>query len=281
MVFLVNSSCLGTEFSSCFKDVLEKKYHMKIIHTHTSAWPKISPAERLIRTMKNITFHLFFQLKTLRLDNVLKLAELIYNHRPHRSISYLQPISLHHCTHLAAKICKLNDEKHRYHQLTSMGDQLKQKDSEILRIGQMVRIKSQRSIFKKFQPLKSPLWSSEMYRITNIDTGKWPRRYSLQGHKKTFYAHELLRIPSLYPVDVQEKKKHPRILVNDYHFPSRSYLRSGKKKQDNDPMYTILLNRKLATVSQKELKNYKESLGDSSIAYSSLFSEIPHSDYIV
>ena len=237
--------------------------------------------ERYVKSMKAITFHILYIYSTLRIDNVVKLCNEIYNLKGHRSLENYCPRDVHFDKHIACKIARLNSLNFQKHRSECMAAEAKLPIQDTLKIGQKVKLRMQRSIFRKHQPLKLSLWSENVYRIVDIDRNNYPYLYSIDKHHKRFYAFELLALPEIYPIDIPSIRKS-KILVDSYHFPSTPYLRSGKTKKNTDePIYSILKQGQVQSATKAELANYKHLMGENSLAYSSFFNDPKNAKFIV
>ena len=189
---------------------------------------------------------------------------------------------VHFDTYYASKIAKLNMFEFQKHNSDSMARQCKIPPTDTLTIGQRVKILVQRSVFRKHQPLKSSVWSQDIFHITRIDNTKYPPVYHLSNHNKKFYAFELQALPELYPLNDNNQTPENKIMVDSFHFPERSYLRSGRNKIDlQEPIYSIMKKGQISSVTKKDLEHYKKTFGSGSLVYSSFFSEPKNSKYIV
>ena len=222
-----------------------------------------------------------FVYRTLAIDNVVKIANALYNLKPHSSLNFRTPTEIHFDKFLSCKMARLSVFEYQKHNLDSMAMQARLPVQETLRVGQKVKIMMQRSIFRKHLPLQRSLWSQDIFRITGIDDSKYPPVYTLDKHHKKFYAFELQGLPEIYPIDEPSREKST-ILVDSFHLPERAYLRSGKGRTDsNDPIYSILKKGKISSATRQDLLDYKKLLGNNSLKYSSFFSNEKNSKYIV
>ena len=154
----------------------------------------------------------------------------------------------------------------------------KTKPSERLEIGNKVKVRISRHIFRKTNPLRQSIWSKNDYVIKDIDMSKFPPLYELHGLLKRYYAFQLLPLSNFYPLDTS--KNRPAILVNNFRIPEDNYLRSGKDSSRKiAPLYQILKDGKVYEVTKDDLEFYKKTLGKNSISYSSYFND--HPDVIV
>ena len=147
-----------------------------------------------------------------------------------------------------------------------------------LEIGDKVRLRLKDSIFRKESPIANPRWSDTIHSITDIDTKTFPYLISVTNTKKKFYAFQLQKLSTAYPLD----KDTPKILVQSFRIANEPYLRSQKSFDHKDKvMYTILKHGKVEEVPTSDLLSYKKQFGDSILAYSSYFKDSPMNKYIV
>ena len=223
-------------------------------------------------------FSICFHYRSLDIKRVLSLANVIYNNRAHRGLHNLSPSKVHNCPHSASLIARLNDLTLRKRELSSMETYRKTKPSERLEIGNKVKVRISRHIFRKTNPLRQSIWSKNDYVIKDIDMSKFPPLYELHGLLKRYYAFQLLPLSNFYPLDTS--KNRPAILVNNFRIPEDNYLRSGKDSSRKiAPLYQILKDGKVYEVTKDDLEFYKKTLGKNSISYSSYFND--HPDVIV
>ena len=328
---------IGGEFQSVFLDTIKKKHNIHWYTTHVGPHNKVSIIERSIRSAKSVFFRLvtyighwslvtshqpptFLNLpklyppcirlllsyKTTSFQNLIKLTEIILNHRPHSGIhkvnfiilpQLLKPIShnytplypilnpcqftparAHFDSHIAAKIAQLNSLTFQQHQFQAMTLFSKTPKSARLEIGDKVRLRLKDSIFRKESPIANPRWSDTIHSITDIDTKTFPYLISVTNTKKKFYAFQLQKLSTAYPLD----KDTPKILVQSFRIANEPYLRSQKSFDHKDKvMYTILKHGKVEEVPTSDLLSYKKQFGDSILAYSSYFKDSPMNKYIV
>ena len=174
------------------------------------------------------------------------------------------------------------DNEYRQHQLMSMELFSHVKPRDVITVNSRVKVQKLRSVFRKFQPLHSPLWSEEIYTVTKIDKQKFPFVYEVTGLKKKFYAFQLLKVSEYYPLE-RKNSLETRILVQKCVVPSRFTLRSGRKTVLNDEnvIYTILKDNVVSTVDKEELIRFKRSLGNDVLVYSPFFSKPANLKFIV
>ena len=281
VAFLFGAIFSGGEFRGGFKTTLSNKFKIRVIHTSTGFFPKCSPIERAVRSYKSIMFSVCFHYGTLKIDNILQLTNHIYNRRRHQGIGLLTPLSAHFCTHAASIVSQLNDANHLQHKLDAAAVYSRTKPREILQIGDRVKVRLERSIFRKHQPLSRSLWSESTSEITAIDTNDFPPLYSLENHTKKFYGFELLKVSKYFPIVEARKNREAKILVNDYKLSKKTFLRSGREKLDeSEPIYSILKDGHISFINRDELKSYKKIFGSQALLYSSHFNHPPHNAYI-
>ena len=226
--------------------------------------------------MKRIVFSLCYHFRTLKMENIVQLANILYNRRKHSSTG-LPPYVCHNSAWAASLLAKLNGVNYTYQQIQSMGFLARSKPRDILNIGSKVKIRLLKNIFNKFKPLEHPMWSETVHTITRIDSSSYPYLYSVTDSRKKYYSFQLLKINDYYPLD---KEKREKILVNNYSRPESNYLRSGITKE-GDVLYNILKDNKILNVSKEDLKEFKKSFGENSLAYSSFFKDDIHRSFIV
>ena len=242
----------------------------------------MAPCERAVKTLKQICYHLCFLYRTLKLENIIGLTEKVYNHKAHQGLGgELSPHQVHMDTHNTALVSKLNAITHQKHKLDAMGLQSKIPKKDMLKINDKVKYLVKRSTFRKIRPLKRSIWSDEVCRIVDIDTSLFPAMYTIENHRNKFYAWELLRVGSFYPLE-ENRAHQSKILVDSYKLQSSPFLRSGRQKEQFDqPIYTILRNGERSTATRNELESLKKELGKDVLLYSSFFNKSPHRQYIV
>ena len=231
--------------------------------------------------MKRHVFHLCHYFATLRIDNIIHLANILYNRRVHRSIG-TRPLIAHFCTHAAHVIKKMNDCQYRHHQLSSMTEYVKKTARDRIKIGSRVKVQKLRSIFRKFQPLSNSFWSDSVHTVTKIDTTKFPYIYHVSDLRKRFYSFQLLLVSQYFPI-TERTSFDSKILVKDCKQPNRYELRSGHRSKDlnGDVTYNILKNNELLSVDRNKLLQFKSAYGSDVLAYSSFFSHPDHLQFIV
>ena len=151
---------------------------------------------------------------------------------------------------------------------------------EVLKIGDRVKVRVPRSIFRKHKPLTRSIWSDDTYKIVGIDESDYPPIYSLENHKKRFYHHELLRVSEHFPLETRGLEARPKILVNDYQLTETNYLNSGQRKT-NRAIYSVMKDGKISSCTADELKMFKNVYGPDTLLWSSYFNRAPHSKFIV
>ena len=214
------------------------------------------------------------------MDHVIELCNHLFNHRPHNGIGKIQPFVAHFSPHASCIVSRLNAMNHLDHGTRSSALFTKQPPHETLRIGDRVKVRVPRSIFRKHKPLTRSIWSQDTYKVVEIDLSDFPPVYSLENHKKRFYRHELLRLSEHFPLETRGRESKPKILVNDYQLTETKYLRSGQRKT-NRAIYSIMKDGKISLCTADELKMYKNVYGPEALLWSSYFNKPPHNKFIV
>ena len=172
-----------------------------------------------------------------------------------------------------------------------MGFHSKIPSQDKIEVGSRVKIRVPRNIFRKNNPLRKSVWSSDTYLVKNIDFSKFPPIYTLNNDKQ-YYDFQLLKLGPYYPLEQSspleepgDRSHHPPgMLVNSYRIDEESTprLRSGSRATSKPNItYNVLSDGSVRNISELELRLYKKTFGEQSIAYSSLFNSKPHSEFII
>ena len=155
-----------------------------IHHYHTFTDKKASIVERWNRTLKSHMYRNFTERNSLRwIDSLSRLVNT-YNHLTHGTIG-MKP----------ARVKKSHENTlwERIHKTKT-----KHKDSNLFRVGDIVRVSRVKSIFGKGY---TPNWTEELFKIATVIKTN-PRTYRLEDLlgeriRGTFYGHEMrtTRIP--------------------------------------------------------------------------------------
>jgi transposase InsO family protein len=185
----------GSEFKSIFLRTLKEDYGIKTYFVRTGVFLKVSPIERLIRSIKSLFFSYTIKFKTLKLENILQLIQQRYNHRIHSSLFGFTPYQVHYDKHAASIVVTKMNRSFRQIQHQSKLIYLKKPYFQKFQIGDMVFLKSKKTPFDKEFSLKQ----SRPYKISSIDKTFFPYLYRLKGisnmmgdnKPRRFYSHEL------------------------------------------------------------------------------------------
>ena len=271
----------GKEFLSVFKSTLANKYGTKIYNLHTGPHPKISVVERTIRSFKALCFQIFYNYNTLNVKDTLQLVNHVFNERPHKGIYGYSPNMAHKCPHTASIIARLNHLKYAEREYEAMTLYNKKPKDEHISPGDRVRVRVQRGVFRTANPLRASIWSKNIFVVTHKDLSQFPATFSLDNTSKKYYNFQLLKLSKYFPIDTASHFK-PQILVNTYRLSEGHKLRSGKTSSSApEAIYTILMNGKISEVDEAELKLYKRTLGEHSLAYSAHFNSPPNSSFVI
>ena len=159
-----------------------------------------------------------------------------------------------------------------------------------IELGSRVKVRVPRNIFKRHDPLRKSIWSDDTYLVQSIDFSTFPPIYKLDNDKK-YYDFQLLKLGPYYPLDQSStpeagnRRPHPPgMLVNSYRIDEESTprLRSGSRTSSNPAItYNVLSDGNVRDISELELRMYKKTFGEQSIAYSSMFNSKPHSEFLI
>ena len=249
-----------------------------LIVTHCSI---VTFLERAIRSAKEVMFRLLLHFQTNHIDNIVKLTMAIMNHRCHRGIYNFSPFSAHTDTHVMSEISRMNSITRKHRENLSMSQYAKQSPQQRLNLGDLVRVRQKRHIFKK-SPIFYPIWSTEFYKIIAIDRSQFPFTYQLDDKtNKQYYSFSLQRL-SAKNNNIQSANPQNRILVQKYTKKNPTSLRSGKQRTDkHDIVYTILHKGKIEEASANDLKLFKQLYGANVLLYHPSFSDPAHSMYVI
>ena len=172
-----------------------------------------------------------------------------------------------------------------------MGVHSKIPSQDKIDIGSRVKVRVQRNIFRKNDPLRKSIWSNDTYLVKSIDYSKFPALYKLDNDK-TYYDFQLLKLGPFYPLDQssppllepKNRRRDPGMLVNSYHIDEAATprLRSGSRSTSKPNItYNVLVDGNIRDISELELQLYKKTFGEKSIGYSSMFRSKPHSDFLI
>jgi hypothetical protein len=185
----------GSEFKSIFLKTLKQDYGIRTYFVRTGVFPKVSPIERLIRSIKSLFFSYTIKFKTLKLENILQLIQQRYNHRIHSSLFGFTPYQVHFDSHAASIVVTKMNRSFRRSQHQSKLIYMNKPYFQRFQIGDMVFLKSKKTPFDKEFSLRQ----SRPYKISNIDKTFFPYLYRLKGilnimgdnKPRRFYSHEL------------------------------------------------------------------------------------------
>ena len=234
-----------------------------------------------MRTLKGIFFRILFEFKTLSFEKVLELAQVVYNHRKHRSLYGKTPQEVHFDSHTSSEICKklIARTQERQTRLTNI---FSLKKKQVYHVGDRVLLKRKRATFYKQDLTKHNMFETEVRKITQVDKSCLPYLYSITGSDKKYYFFELKKVGAEYgslESSVQSTETS-KIFVEDFNFEQLPLLRSGRIIANRNPIvYTIRRGEKTETVSAQHLKFFKKFLGKQVLTYSEKFKQ--HPEYII
>lgn len=182
---------LGTEFyNKDFQKVMKKH---KINHYSTYTTKKAFMAERVIRTIKENLYKMFSLRGTYSWYDILDKITTDYNKRKHRTTG-LRPCDVTGKTPL----------------LGSVYNNVKVSGRKLFRVGDVVRISKEKSVFAKGY---TPNWSTELFKISTVKSTN-PVTYLLEDMKGNpikggFYEQEIqkAKYSDVYLVERVLRKK--------------------------------------------------------------------------
>lgn len=195
----------GTEFYNRDFKCLMLKYNIN--HYSTYSVKKASIVERVIRTLKNKLYKYFNIVGNYKwIGKPLDTVTDDYNNTVHSTTKF-KPIKVNTLNegHVRNNINKIqrannsNSKKNKFH------------------LGDFVRISKYKGTFQKGY---TPNWSTEIFKIININDERQPAVYYLEDQHKqpilgAFYQEELLKTkyPDIYLIEKVLKKKGDRLFV--------------------------------------------------------------------
>ena len=149
------TKCISTKTGPMPKSSMAERWHISIRSCRRSFDQSDSTiiltyrSLRFVRSMKRIVFSLCYHFRTLKMENIVQLANILYNRRKHSSTG-LPPYVCHNSAWAAGLLAKLNGVNYTHQQIQSMGFLARSKPRDILNIGSKVKIKLLKNIFNKF-----------------------------------------------------------------------------------------------------------------------------------
>lgn len=141
----------GTEFKN---RAIQKLMKDENIHAYTTKnETKANYAERVIRTLKGLTYRYFLHRQTYKYTDVLQDLVENYNKRPHRSLNGLSPVQIN----------KANEAR-VWKSMYVDTVKIKKKKTYTLKVGDQVRISHLKYTFQRDYHQK---WTEEIFIITN------------------------------------------------------------------------------------------------------------------
>lgn len=196
----------GKEFYNAHFTRLLKRYGIRHYSTHSNV--KASIAERFNRTLKTRLYREFSARGSYRWLDILQDIVLDYNETKHRTIGR-RPASVTTTTRLPPPPLKMADPRRH-----------------TLRIGDIVRISKEKTIFKKGY---LPSWSTELFKVRKIRMTSDPVVLELSDMSGepiagSFYLEEVQKtgFPHHYLVERVLQRKGDKIKVRWLGFPPAS-----------------------------------------------------------
>jgi len=183
----------GSEFVNPHVAKVLEKYSTLLYHSHSPI--KAALAERLIRTIRLLISRYCTLKNTPAFIHDLDKIMLIYNQRPHRSLSNSTPTEVHHSDH---------DTIDTFLKQYSNESKVKKKKNKF-NVGDTVRINRTTNVFEK----GNYLWSTELFKVAKILDTK-PITYRLRDTKDEeilggFYDYELQKVKNASEIYQIEK----------------------------------------------------------------------------
>ena len=245
---------------------------------------KVSLVERSIRSYKNLFFRLLLRYPTEKYTNLIHLTEIAFNNRPNSGIFNYTPHRVQHFDHTASIVLQKSLLKYKKHQVASLSVFQNLKESQKLKIQDLVRIRLPKQLIRKESAVFTPQVSEEIFTITKVDRSRLPYIYTLNHNEsKKHYAWSLMKIdPSI--LNKGESLKHematqkPNIVVQNITPKQQNTLRNGKIiYHPSDVTYEVEKNGVKEFVDKATLLLYKKLFGVHTLQYSPHLKENPSS----
>ena len=160
-------------------------------------------------------------------------------------------------------------------------------DDRKLKIHDAVRLKLQKSLIRKESSLFNPLISKEIYHINQVDTDRFPAKYSLREIPgKFWYAWNLQKIDENILREAEKTKKELKnnnnstILVNDVILRETKTLRSGRNL-NVEIIYEIEHDNHKEYLTKENLLLYKKIFSNNTLEYAPKFDLKEFQQYVI